>query len=194
MFNCKKVLIVAGCLTALGALSQGAMAASAGVINFQGEVTDTTCDVAVNGGAADATIVLPRVSSTVLKNAGDVAGRTFVRMSLSNCGMAATPGVGAGGTHVHAFWQASPTITTNGRLMNTDAVQPAQNVEIQMLNDAMDPINLAVGDTQQNTTLATISAASPGTAELTHYAQYYATSQSQAGLVKSKLEYVISYN
>lgn len=36
-----------------------AYAASTGTITFEGQLTDTTCDVSVNGGGPDATVTLP---------------------------------------------------------------------------------------------------------------------------------------
>ncbi|WP_130905490.1 MULTISPECIES: fimbrial protein [unclassified Pseudomonas] len=195
MISMKKFAFAASVVVAT-AMAQTAMAADTGVIDFTGEVTDTTCDVSVNGGTANATVTLPRVSSSALANAADVTGRVFVRMNLSNCGLVAG-GTGTPATAVHAFWQASPIINVNGRLNNQTAVASggATNVQIQMLNDTLQPIDLSKPDGQQNTTNATIvGAAGAGTAELVHYAQYYATGQSTPGLVTSQLEYVLSYN
>ncbi|WP_162270020.1 fimbrial protein [Pseudomonas chlororaphis] len=194
MLEFRKTVLALGCAMAAGLMTQGAMAADAGTLTFSGEVTDNTCDVVVNGGAADATITLPRVSSKTLAKSGDVTGRVFVRMSLSNCGLVS--GGAATATKVHAFWQASPLINVGGRLINTDnTTAGAKNVDIQMLNDTLLPIDLSKPDNSQNSTVATITgAAGAGTAELTHYAQYYATGASTPGLVKSQLEYVLSYN
>lgn len=190
MFEFRKIVLAFSCAL----VAHSAMAADSGTLTFAGEVTDNTCDVAVNGGAADATITLPRVSSKTLAKAGDVTGRVFVRMSLSNCGLVS--GGAATATQVHAFWQASPLINTAGRLINTDTTASgAKNVDIQMLNDTLLPIDLTQTDGLQKSTVATITGApGAGTAELSHYAQYYATGASTPGLVKSQLEYVLSYN
>ncbi|MDI2145856.1 type 1 fimbrial protein [Pseudomonas sp. ITA] len=194
MFELRKMALAFGCAMAAGFMAQAAVAADSGTLTFAGEVTDNTCDVVVNGGTADATITLPRVSSKTLAKAGDVTGRVFVRMNLSNCGLVA--GGAATATQVHAFWQASPLINAGGRLINTDTTTGgAKNVEIQMLNNSLLPIDMSQPDGLQKSTVAAITgAAGAGTAELAHYAQYYATGASTPGLVKSKLEYVLSYN
>jgi major type 1 subunit fimbrin (pilin) len=190
MFDFRKTALAFSCALAAGLAAHNAMAADAGTLTFTGVVTDSTCDVAVNGGTNDATITLPRVPTKSLAKAGDVTGRTFVRLNLSNCSLA------AGGSQVRAFWQASPQINANGRLINEDATTTggAKNVEIEMLNDAQASIDLSQPDGLQKSTVATITgAAGSGTAELVHYAQYYATGPSTPGTVKATLQYVLSY-
>ena len=62
-----------------------ANATSTGTITFNGEVTDTTCEVSVNGQGADATVVLPTVPATELKTSGMTTGRTNFDLQLTNC-------------------------------------------------------------------------------------------------------------
>lgn len=191
-FNTKKLAAIICCAAAMSGM-QIASADDQGTLTFNGMISDNTCDVAVNGGTADATIKLPTVSANTLAAQGDTTGRVFVRMDLSNCGLVSVPGDDPTATEVYAFWQASPDINLNGRLLNTDTgAGAATNVEIQMLNDSMAAIDLAKADGAQNTSIAQITAAN--TAELVHYAQYFATGASTPGTVASKLEYVISYN
>jgi len=190
MIDVRKTVLALSCVLATGLAANSAMAADNGTLSFTGEITDTTCDVAVNGGNADSTIALPRVSTKSLAKAGDVTGRVFVRMSLSNCSLASP----ATSSKVHAFWQAAPEINSSGRLINTATTGAATNVEIEMLNDTLTSIDLSKPDGQQNSTVATITGATGGTAELTHYAQYHAIGAATAGLLTSKLQYVLSYN
>ncbi|WP_053225529.1 fimbrial protein [Pseudomonas helleri] len=53
-----------------------AFAASQNTITFNGQVTDQTCTVAVNGNAASPMILLPTVSATSLSAANSKAGET----------------------------------------------------------------------------------------------------------------------
>ncbi|MGM0513292.1 MAG: fimbrial protein, partial [Pseudomonadota bacterium] len=80
----KKLAIVASLVAAFGSVGM-AQAASTGTINFNGELTATTCDVVVDGQAADATVVLPTIGTNLLDAATKTAGETGFVMALNNC-------------------------------------------------------------------------------------------------------------
>ena len=60
----KKLTIVASLVALFGSAGL-AQAASTGTITFNGELTATTCDVIVDGEAADATVTLPTIGGFV---------------------------------------------------------------------------------------------------------------------------------
>ncbi|STS63043.1 putative fimbriae; major subunit [Klebsiella aerogenes] len=105
-----------------------ANAASTGTITFNGELTDTTCDVDVNGQGADATVTLPTVSINQLTKPGNTAGRTSFNMNLSNCVI----GTVGGHSKVAAFFQPGDTVDlSTGRLKNVGG--DATMVDLQLL-------------------------------------------------------------
>ena len=82
----KKSIIGASLAMAFGLMSGNAFAAdNTGTITFNGELTDTTCKVDIEGQGPDATITLPTVSTATLTAAGQVTGRTGFNMNLSDC-------------------------------------------------------------------------------------------------------------
>jgi major type 1 subunit fimbrin (pilin) len=89
-------LLVAGCLASPSA------AATTGTISFDGQITDSTCDVTGGTtGTSSFVVQLPIVSTNQL-GPGDVAGRTNFRMSLANC-MSVANGV-------RVFFEGGPTV------------------------------------------------------------------------------------
>lgn len=182
---CKKMAVLGSTLM-LAAIAQSAMA-NQGKIDFEGGVTDTTCDVIVNNQTNDALVKLPIVSSKLLRAAGDVAGRTFLNFDLKNCSLA------NGITKAKVFFKAGATINPAGRLNNMETAAGATtNVDLQILNTDLKPMNLAVGVDSQGATPVTIDATAK-TAKIQHFVEYYATAQSTAGSLKSSVEYEISY-
>ncbi|MBC3253860.1 type 1 fimbrial protein, partial [Serratia fonticola] len=102
-----------------------AQAASTGTINFNGELTATTCDVVVDGQAADATVVLPTIGTNLLDAATKTAGETGFVMALNNCsGTLQT---------ASAFFEAGASVDqVTGRLKNLTG--GATNVSLQLLD------------------------------------------------------------
>jgi major type 1 subunit fimbrin (pilin) len=83
-------LVSAATVAAIGAAIAAALAspvvqANTGLITFNGQVTDSTCDVrGGTSGAPSFAVALPIVSAHQLQP-GDTVGRTQFRMSLENC-------------------------------------------------------------------------------------------------------------
>ncbi|MEY8174905.1 fimbrial protein [Burkholderia multivorans] len=104
-----------------------AFAQSSNTIQFQGEVTDQTCAVTVNGNASSPTVLLPTVSTGDLSMAGNTAGQTSFTIGISGC------------TAPTATARAIDTVfvgnqvTSNGNLGNTGT---ATNVALQLLDPA----------------------------------------------------------
>jgi major type 1 subunit fimbrin (pilin) len=168
----------------LGLSSIGAYAAD-GTITITGTVSDTTCSI--NGGTAGAdaskTIILPTVTASSLGALGQTAGTSQpsdLRFTLSGC---------SSGTKAIASFENGPQVDqSSGNLINSGT---ATNVEVQLLNAQMAPINIT---TNSNNQLATDGAAiTGGTADLKYYARYYATGQATAGTVTTSVQFSMQY-
>ncbi|SDA36181.1 fimbrial protein [Sphingomonas sp. NFR15] len=156
--------------------------ASDGTITFTGSLTATTCTVALNNGTASGTVVLPNVSTSVLKVSGDVAGATNFQLDLSNCTVSST---------VKAYFEAGPTVNTvTGALINAGT---ASNVEVQLVTDGGTPI--AIGNSGQATSTG-VTITVPGTTSgaLNYVARYRAKGVTTAGTVTSSVTYSLTYS
>ncbi|MEM6052580.1 fimbrial protein [Erwinia sp. P7711] len=174
----KKVTMVSlGLLLATAQVN--AAEASDGTISFTGNIDSQTCTVSINGGSSSATVTLPKVSSSVLQNAGQTAGSTRFTIELNDCSTE------TGG--VYAYFEQGANVNANGRLNNTGT---ATNVELQLLDGANNVLN--AGSTDQTTSPATATLAA-GTATLNYAAQYYATAKASSGTVASSVTYSINY-
>lgn len=175
----KKIVFAAmSSVALLGA--QGAFA-SDGTITITGLVTDSVCDISVNGGTSDSTIVLPTVSKSVLAAPGNVAGNTAVNMALSNC-----PTTGG----VRAYFEALNVDQATGYLKNTSAT-PASNVQVQVTDPSGTGIDLRTNT--NNSFVSFIDNAGVGSANLQYGVQYVATGASTAGQVETQLTYSLDY-
>ncbi len=177
-------------VTTLGVAVAFALAFSAsanaadGTITINGEITDTTCNVSVNGGAADATVVLPTVSASALAAAGETAGTTPFSIALSGC---SGTSLGTASTWFEAGLNVDGA---TGHLNNTGT---ATNVQVQLLNSSQAAIVAGgtPGTGTQNDVPVNISS---GSGTLNYFAQYYATAQSTGGTVATSVEYTLVYD
>ena len=169
----------------LGLASLGAHAAD-GTITITGTVTDTTCSI--NGAAAgtnfDKAIKLPEVTAGSLATLGATAGTsnpTDLEFKLSGC---------TTGTKAIANFENGTTVDQpSGNLSNVGGT--AKNVQVQLLNAGMNPINIT---TNSNNQLATDGAAiTGGAADLKYYARYYSTGKATAGTVNTSVQYTMQY-
>ncbi|EPT0360630.1 fimbrial protein [Enterobacter cloacae] len=165
-----------------------AHAASLGTITFEGVLTDTTCNVDINGGGPSATVKLPAVSSSDLTSAGQVAGRTIFNMNLTGCTTAT-----GGPSTVTAFFEPGPNVNSStGRLVNSGGTA-GDTVSLQLLeavNNNYKVINVGNADQADNATYLDISG---GTATLPYAIQYYAESATAPGTVTSSVVYNLIY-
>ncbi|WP_337264252.1 MULTISPECIES: fimbrial protein [unclassified Serratia (in: enterobacteria)] len=178
----KKLTLIASLIAACGSVGL-AQAASTGTITFNGELTASTCDVIVDGKAADATIILPTVGINQLNAAAKTAGRTGFIMALNNCtGTLKT---------ASAFFEAGASVDqVTGRLKSTGT---ATNVALQLLDGSKaSPAVIQAGNQNQRTNTQFVSVAT-GSANLPYAVEYYANGATTAGTVISTVVYSIQY-
>lgn len=184
----KKTLL--GTIIAL-TVSAVAVPASAeiGTITINGKLTAATCTVKVNNGTVDGVVTLPELPTSMLNEAGKVAGDTSFIMNLTGC----TPVAGT----VRAYFEHGATVDAlSGRLNNTNA-SGAKNVQVQLLDNAENV--LEVGKSSQRANAGTTlkvkeDGDTTSYADLVYKARYYATGQSTAGELATSVTYSIDYN
>lgn len=158
----------------------GSANAADGNIIITGEITDTTCNISVNGAGSSTTVVLPTVSTDSLSTAGATAGATPFNIALSGCS-------GSALNTASTWFEPGPNVDgTTGRLDNTG---DAENVQVELLNSNLDAI--VVGSPTQNDIPVDISG---GSGTLNYYARYYATGAAEAGTVNTSLQYTVIYD
>ncbi|MCC8391511.1 type 1 fimbrial protein [Paraburkholderia sp. MMS20-SJTR3] len=160
-------------------------AASTNTINFQGEVSDQTCSVAINGNAANPTVLLPTVSATSLATPGDTAGLTTFSIGLSGC-MAPTTTAQAAST---VF--VGNQVTTAGNLGNTGT---ATNVALQLLDPKTPGTPFDLSGVNGYAAPGLSIAAGATTASYDYGVQYISeTGGATAGSVLGSVQYSVSY-
>lgn len=161
-------------------IAGSAFAASNNTISFQGEVTDQTCSVTVNGESSSPLILLPTVAATELSASGITAGTTPFVMGVS-CDSAATAD-----TKISTVFVGN-NVSADGNLGNTGT---AENVEIQILDSKGTAIS-SLANYKASNDLALASGESSSSAE--YKAQYFATGKAGKGTVLASMQYSISY-
>ncbi|RQH05492.1 fimbrial protein [Paraburkholderia dinghuensis] len=160
-------------------------APSTNTINFQGEVTDQTCDVTINGNASNPTVLLPTVSTMQLAAAGDTAGQTTFTIGVSGC-MAPTTTAQAIGT---VF--VGNQVTSQGNLGNTGT---ATNVALQLL-DPQSPSSPFDLSSAEGYTAAGMSLPVGATSASYDFAVQYVAEAgaATAGSVLGSVQYAVTY-
>ncbi|EAW8006438.1 type 1 fimbrial protein [Salmonella enterica subsp. enterica serovar Anatum] len=158
-------------------VSSSAMAVSDNTITFQGEVSDETCSVVINGNQAKPVVLLPTVSTKELSEQGKTAGPITFDIGLSGC-----TGSKDKTTKISTVFVGNQ-VTSNGNLGNTGS---AKNVEVQLLDTSGEPINLTGGFTGDGDLQL-----EPNASEAS--ARYYSTGKAEAGTVAATLQYAVSY-
>jgi major type 1 subunit fimbrin (pilin) len=183
--------------------------ASDGTITFTGAVTANTCTVSVNsgvsgatGGAADATVVLPIVSTAALTGAAasgataakTTAAGTFFSMTLSSCVATHHDIATAAPAFVNIYFEAGPNVDVlTGGLINTGA----SNVEVNLYNASS--ASIVTTQIMPGTTTGqnpTGSGMSPTTGGTQYYYAGYATAPgiaAIAGAVSTSVTYSLVY-
>lgn len=170
----------------LSLMATTAHSESTGTINFVGSVTDTTCNVIVDGQGNDAVITLPTVPVDELTRAGETTGRTEFQMVLSDCSVG-----DSGVDKVSAFFRNGSTVDTfTGRLIN-QTIDGAENVSIQ-LSDAQTSQAIFVGAESQEKENK-YEDISEGSATLAYAVEYYAEGMATPGAVTSNVVYNLQY-
>lgn len=179
-----------------------------GTINFNGQLTKTTCKVDIEGQGPDATINLPTVSTNTLTQAGQVTGRTAFNMNLHDCeniiptiidfSVPITRNRTVSTTHtlVSAFFEAGITVDpVTGQLKNMDtSATGATFVNLQLLDGSNNFAPIKVGNTKQVTDTSYVSINTNTFSTTLPYAvEYYATGATTAGKVNSSVVYTLQY-
>ena len=178
----KKLAIVVSLVAAFGSLAQ---AASTGNITFNGQLAANTCNVVVEGEAANATVLLPIVSTNQLQTAAKTAGDTGFVMALKDCAGSLPTAA--------AYFDVGPSVDlTTGRLKNMNR-SGAKFVSLQLLDaNNTSPTVINAGNPIQATT-AGYKDISGGSTELSYIVRYYAEAATSAGQVDSRVVYSILY-
>ncbi|MFK3659286.1 fimbrial protein [Scandinavium sp. NPDC088450] len=179
----KKIITSSALLAVISAATMSAQAASTGTINFNGELTATTCDADVDGQGPDATVVLPTVGTNQLTAQGQTAGRTGFVIGLSNC-------AGTLQTASAFFESGSSVDLSTGHLKNMTG--DATNVSLQLSEEGSNEQVIQAGNSNQ-TANATYYDTSSGSAELPYAVEYFADGATTAGTVVSDVVYSIQY-
>lgn len=184
---------VAAALAAFVVVAAGPVSASTGTpantatLTFQGRVTAATCNIDVTASA----VTLEAAQVQNLKTAGDTDKQKPIAIVLNGCS-------DDGKVKLHLL-NTSPAVAASGRLSNTEVVDPAQNVSLELidLSGGGTPINLKTGT-------GDLPNASFSTGELDivsgHFSsnsllavRYHADGAATAGGVKSELMVMVSY-
>lgn len=170
-------------VSVLGVLNTAtALASSHNTISFQGEVTEQTCSLTVNGNKSAPIILLPTVAATSLAASGDVAGATTFGMGITGCTSATSS------TTISSVFIGNLVDSNNAGTLGNSGT--AKNVNIQILDSSGKDIDLS----STYTASGDLTLASGDTAATSTYtAQYYATGKATAGTVAASLQYAISY-
>lgn len=184
----KKSVVSASVCAILTIATFSTQAASTGTITFNGELTDTTCEVDINGQGSDATVVLPTVGVNQLTASGDTTGRTSFNMNISDCVI----GTEGGHSKVSAFFQPGNTVDlSTGRLKNVGG--SATNVDLRLLDASNNYAPINVGNTDQVNNMAYVDINADGTANIPYAVEYYANAQTTPGTVTSSVVYNLQY-
>ena len=160
----------------------GASAATASnTITFNGTVLDQGCDIAVDGGTANATVDLGSTAATDLATKGDLGAPKQFVFDLNNCPTSTTANIVFSGP-VDAV-AADPSY-----FANTATLGAATNVAVQLKQGGSN--GTIVKNNADNDPITFTD----GTASQTYTAQLIATGQAVAGDVNAVITYNVRYN
>ncbi|WP_073524695.1 fimbrial protein [Pseudomonas fluorescens] len=183
---------VASALALTAALSQPALAANDGTINFTGLVTDVTCTIegaAPGTGAVVKDVNLGGVSASRLATAGSRANLTGFTIRIGG------PGEGSctnGRTAMVAFDPTSPAIDVATGRLNIDGYDDpadtttAKNVQVEVTNRDGSPINVYT-EKSEGVVIADNQAVIPLAAQM------YASGPATEGTVKTRVGFLVVY-
>lgn len=161
-------------------------ALASNTVTFLGEVSDSTCDVTIDGVKGDVSVQLPTVQASSLAADGQIAGATPFKFTLSGCTAA------SGATTTTVGMRLVSTSTANsGNLVNIASDSAATNVSIQILDesDSSNAIDFTLGEYSTPLKVKPTS----GNVEFPFIAQYYANGVATIGKVESQLQYALTY-
>ncbi|WP_072011975.1 fimbrial protein [Trabulsiella guamensis] len=158
-----------------------ASATADNTIRFQGEVTDQTCTVSINGNPSAPLILMPTVSTSALATAGATTGMTLFSVDLTRC-------TASSSAKAIKTMFVGNNLTSNGRMGNTGT---ASNVSLQLVDPAnpTTPLDLTgqIGAPGLNL------AANATSASYNYAVEYYAEGTATPGSVLGSVQYAVSY-
>lgn len=172
-----KTLLATSMIAVLSLPIQAAIAAD-GTITFTGDITNTTCNISVNGRNSSTTIVFEPISVSALSKAGEVANELPVTLTLTNCQNPTE--------NVRALFDSAETDSITGNLKNKGS---ATNVQVQLMDNTRKPIKLGDGSQANGPSFKIVNEL----ATLDYFARYYATDKVEAGDVSTVVNYSLSY-
>jgi len=169
-------------------LAATAVQAQANKITFEGEVTEQTCQVTVNG-QTDAQVLLPTVKTTDLNGQASKAGQTPITMLITGCKKPSAGGKKDIKVKFHGF-----NVDSDGNLGNSANQSAATKVAVQLTKDASGTDAIALDNLQTTTVDAATLADDDETATYVFGARYFSKDGGAgAGAVKASVEYTLSY-
>ena len=177
----KSILTILVCC---GSLANSAAMAADGTITITGQVMDSSCVIAIDGGTGDISVALPSVSKTALATDGATAGLKQMAFTLTGC-----PASGA----VRAYFSPQNVDSNTGFLMNNAVASPATNVQVQVLAHTGDVIDLRDNSNNPFINFVDVDGTS-GEAQLQYGLRYTASGGAAvAGSVDTALVYTLDY-
>lgn len=172
-----KIILVALAASA-AVVSAFSASAADGTINFSGSISNQTCTIEGNTGTTAKTVNLDRVAASSMAVVGQPAGRKNFTLALSGC---------TGSSALVRFEPGATVDASTGNLINQTA--DGSNVQIQILNENLVPINLQTNANSLSTAIT------DETANIKFFAQYIAaTAAATAGQVTSSVQFSMDYN
>lgn len=175
--NMEKTLLASSLIAVIAFPISAAMAAD-GTITFTGEITNTTCNISVNGRNSSTEIKFDPISVSALSKAGEVANEQPVTLALTNCQNPTE--------NVRALFNSTETDNSTGNLKNRGT---ATNVQVQLLDKSRKPIHLGDGSQSSGPSFKIVNEM----ATLNYFARYYATAKVDGGDVDTVVNYSLSY-
>lgn len=198
----KKSILTAAVVFALSAASS---AYAGNTITFLGEITDSTCDVSVEGGSS--TITLPSVSKSLLSATNSTAGRVSFALLAENCAL------GNGKSKVAAYFNgngaegadANNIDSTTGYLNNlatdpnpeddadADYLDAATNVQLRLIDGTSNAV-IKAGFADQVDDAGYVTVDTSNNARLPYSVEYISVAGSAPpGPVKGMVVYDLMY-
>lgn len=177
----KSVISMATSLVLSTAFLASGVASANNTITFNGEVTDQTCSVMVNGNDSNPIVLLETVAAAQLEEAGSTAGAKTFSVGITGC---TAPQAQVDVTTVFV----ANGVTDNGNLLSTGT---AENVALQIMDTEGNPVNLS-----SEANLSGLVLEADSTSASAEFGVAYISENGNAtpGSVTGALQYSVVYN
>ena len=175
----KKLLIS---LAVISAINTGAAFASDGVINFTGEIIDSSCQV--DTGSKDMTVNLGKVNKSSFNQVGDEVSATKFSIKLTGC-----PTVATGTTQAAIKFEGQSVDSDDTVLALSETTGAAAGIGVEIKDWADNPISMRA------TPSSFMPIGTDGTMTLNYTAYYRSTSDTvTAGVANAAASFTVVYN